>query len=572
MNFKTTVILLIVLALLGGLLIFDRLSGGEPRDAQTSEAPEPLRLLSLSAGEITALTITPADGEPLKLTRAPVGLEWQIDLEGGASIPADRTAADRLAQQLATMTVRGVAEVSESTGLTSPAYRVEIVAGDRSHRLEVGSKSAVGEAFVRLDDQRRASVVDGVLVELLKRPWSDYRGRQIVRVSPVEIQRMVIRRDIAGEWATLDLRRRDGRWMLTSPVEFPLDRNKLNSLVNTLGTLSAQSYVTPADIPSVAGSELASVAIYTSLPTTRPAAAGEQPSDQAAPPADSPAVALRLGPYTDILREKLYVAIVAEPSGRGDAETAGTNTVGSNTAGTNAAGAEVAVTQVAGAGVANTAEANVGAAGPGAETLAIVQTGALAALVDSPLELLDKTPLRIVPASVESLVVGPVLAERELGDAMPDDVYAGQPGVMVLEYAAPQPSAPPPADVPAGPPVPQATTQPAPASGSENTVAGWSVVRAGVRRPADGDLVNTLLDALASLQPARYLEPSGDLPSTPVFDIRIRTESGSLRLLVSDEPAAAVAVYQGVPFTIDSQVADRVASSLATLFAESARP
>src|ERR1043166_5802739 len=73
MNFKTTVILLILLVAAGVAVYFTR-DKGTPSDTTTTEANK--TLLTFSAGEVDRISITPADGKPIVMK--PEGPNWGI--------------------------------------------------------------------------------------------------------------------------------------------------------------------------------------------------------------------------------------------------------------------------------------------------------------------------------------------------------------------------------------------------------------------------------------------------------------------------------------------------------------
>src|SRR3954468_9731727 len=104
MNFKTTVILIVLLACAGLALLFTREKGGS-----SETTVEPAKVLGMKSDEIERIAVTPANGSKLVLQRA--GLLWKLSEPVAA--PAETSPAQDLADALANLESRG--SVSSST-------------------------------------------------------------------------------------------------------------------------------------------------------------------------------------------------------------------------------------------------------------------------------------------------------------------------------------------------------------------------------------------------------------------------------------------------------------------------
>src|SRR4051812_2661781 len=99
MNFKTTTILIVLLAIAGAIAFFTRDTG-----TKTSTPIEQVgKVLSVSASDVDSLTIAPASGQQITLKRD--GTNWQLTEPFKA--PAEMFAADDLLRALTDLQSKG---------------------------------------------------------------------------------------------------------------------------------------------------------------------------------------------------------------------------------------------------------------------------------------------------------------------------------------------------------------------------------------------------------------------------------------------------------------------------------
>src|SRR3954447_24288727 len=99
MNFKTTLILLVVLAAAGVFFLVDHLrSGGEKTTATT-----PGKLVDIDSANVKQISLTQPDGKKFVLARADG--KWRLPQPVNA--PADTSSVDGLVRELTGLTARG---------------------------------------------------------------------------------------------------------------------------------------------------------------------------------------------------------------------------------------------------------------------------------------------------------------------------------------------------------------------------------------------------------------------------------------------------------------------------------
>src|SRR4051794_2237812 len=141
MNFKTTIVLIVTLAVVGAVMFFTRDKGNTP-----TPAPAEAKLIDVPAGDVTKIVIRPADQKPIALEKSGPN-KWK--LTSPVNAPADASAAETLAQAVTSLTSSGEidpgGENAAVTGLAQPAYRIEVTSKDgKTSKLAVGNRSATG--------------------------------------------------------------------------------------------------------------------------------------------------------------------------------------------------------------------------------------------------------------------------------------------------------------------------------------------------------------------------------------------------------------------------------------------
>src|SRR5271168_1863948 len=121
MNFKTTIILLILLVGAGVAVYFTNKS--TPADEAAQSADTAKKLLTLNTSDVDQLTITPADGKRIVLKHD--GLNWHM-LEP-VDAPAEMNPPSEILSDLAAMTstahVSATGADATATGLSPPQFK-----------------------------------------------------------------------------------------------------------------------------------------------------------------------------------------------------------------------------------------------------------------------------------------------------------------------------------------------------------------------------------------------------------------------------------------------------------------
>src|ERR1044072_9403153 len=118
MNFKTTIVLVILVLVLGGYLFFTR-DRGSDSESSTSSGNE-RKLLDVSSTDVTKLVITPSSGPCTVLEKS--NATWKLTEPVAA--PAETFELDSLIRAVADLKSRGQAKQSPQT----PQYKIALTA------------------------------------------------------------------------------------------------------------------------------------------------------------------------------------------------------------------------------------------------------------------------------------------------------------------------------------------------------------------------------------------------------------------------------------------------------------
>jgi hypothetical protein len=297
MTFKTTLVLIVILAAVGIWLLVDQYTGSKPEQT-ASTSVEGRALFDVPPEKVTKLTISPAQGQKVVLHKT--ASKWEI--EAPLKAPAETWEVDGLVRDLVGLRSRGQIEANASTGLDQPKYQVQLeTESGKTVQFAVGDKTAIGDAmYVRVEGEKKAQVVQSDAYAKLAKPLDDYRDKHLVTVSSTDIKQLTVSRPGKPK---LVLKKEGALWAMTEPKAMPADDTAVSDLLFAISGAQAVEYV-PAEQSKSAGLRLdhpqATVWFSTEPPTTRPSTqAATRPSG----------TTLTFGGYDTILKENVYATV-----------------------------------------------------------------------------------------------------------------------------------------------------------------------------------------------------------------------------------------------------------------------
>ena len=518
MNFRTTIVLLVVLAGAGVYLTVSKLWSGKNADtsAQASGARSGAgggKLIDADSTDITRVAITPAEGKPIVLSKADG--KWRILQPVNA--PAESFQADELVRQLLGMQSRGQLGTDKlaSTGLDHPHFAVEMTGkSGKVYKLSVGDKSEIGDTlYVRIDDGDKLEIVASSVYDQLDKPAKDYRSKKLVDASQDQIRQLAITR--GGK--TIRLEKPQNEWQIVEPKKMPADSTAVSDLLFAITGLNAVEFVDKPGAPQQYGLNrpLTTVWFSTAPPSTQPATA---PATQAG------GSKIEFGAYEDILKRNVYAAVSDGP----------------------------------------------------VATVATVAKSSMDSFDKTPLDLRDKKVLDIDAAHVASLT----LAVDRAATTQPTSQPAGQYEYTIVrrrEAAAIGPQFGPAAATRAATQPAVAATQPTtqpiaatepttqPAVAATQPVSKWAF-ESGNRGEADEGQIDDLLNALHPLRAEKFVDksPATQPAGTYTLTIRVGPPNGHgpqdyrLRFTSPGPTGSAIGSYEDLIFELDRSILEKL--------------
>ncbi len=306
MNFKTTIVLLILLAGVGGYLFFTRDKGTTDTTTVTER-----QLVDVKKDDVSKLAVTAADGRQLVLEKATDkgtaksmsntlgGAQWRMVQPVKAM--ADPSEVSSLIDAITGLKPTAAVPKGDAprTGLDKPQFKVELTANGKATTLLVGDKlAATGGMYVKVEGQDQAQVVPTDLYEKLDRPATALRLNKLVEASTADIQQLRITKKDGN---TIALEKKGNDWEVTQPNAMPADSTVVSDLLFAVTGLRAAEWV--EDPSEAAGLDRPALVVSysTQAPSTQPTTV------PATGPAIGSGVSIRFGGYDDRQKKNVYV-------------------------------------------------------------------------------------------------------------------------------------------------------------------------------------------------------------------------------------------------------------------------
>jgi uncharacterized protein DUF4340 len=293
MNFKTTIVLLVLLAALGIYMLATR-SSSTPSDIPVKPA-EAKKLLDIKSEDVTKISITAADGKVTTLEKP--GFDWQITspIKGAA----DNGTVTQLLGDITGLTSQGQLDASKKSdnGLDHPSFTVELTTKDKTTKLLVGDKSLGKTLAVLVNANTQPDVVDASLYASLDKKPSAYRKTRLITAGTESIRQIEITRgkDI------LRLEKTGETWQITAPSKMPADSSSVENILFAITNLTAGSF-DDDDTPADAGLTKPRIAVWFSstAPSTQPTSS----------PATHPTgTTIKLGGYENVTEKNILASV-----------------------------------------------------------------------------------------------------------------------------------------------------------------------------------------------------------------------------------------------------------------------
>jgi hypothetical protein len=294
MNFKTTIVLLVLLVAIGIYIAVGRMHGSAP-ETTTTDTQTASKLISIDSGAVKEVSVTYADGKKLVIDRASAG--WKMTQPVAA--PADTFAVEQLVSSVTGLQSHGQlpADQIATVGLDHPKLTIELTATDgKTATVHVGEKSKISDdLYVQIEGKSQPEIVSSGSYDQLSKAADTYRSKKLVDASTDQIQSV----SLTQGSQTIKIEKRGTGWTITQPTEMPADDSEMSSLLMAITDLNAAEFVNDPSTPASYGltTPVEMVTFTTGSPATT------APASQPAP------TTIVFGRYDSVLQKNVYASV-----------------------------------------------------------------------------------------------------------------------------------------------------------------------------------------------------------------------------------------------------------------------
>jgi hypothetical protein len=240
MNFKTTIVMLIALAVVGGIFFFTqpaKKTTDQTTDQSTAAGGQ--KLLDIQSDQVKGFTITDADGNHTTLEKS--GATWRLT-EPVAAAAVDWQTQDMI-RNLCDLRSQGRPDSAPSdAGLDKPKFIVSLSTDDgKSVRIDIGNKNFTGDLMYARVDDGEINLIDAGLAKTLKTAANDLRDKHLLTASSTDVQQI----RITTPSLHLVLNKTGSKWNIIQPVEMPGDADAISSLITSITGTEATEFLKP---------------------------------------------------------------------------------------------------------------------------------------------------------------------------------------------------------------------------------------------------------------------------------------------------------------------------------------
>jgi len=243
MNFKTTIVLIVLLAIVGGVVIFNRMSEKPVAVTKTDQTDTTGRkLFDIASDQVSRIVITPRHGKETALEKS--GGKWTMTEPVAAR--ADESAVLNLITDLTTLHSQGrpASDVSADAGLDHPRYVIEITSSDdKKQTVKIGAKNNLGDFFYA-QSKLYGDDIDNVDVAIdtqLAKAATELRDKRLLDLEAPSLKQA----QITADKSTLAMVKFDSKWKIVSPTAIPGDAEEIASYLSDISRLRAVEFVDP---------------------------------------------------------------------------------------------------------------------------------------------------------------------------------------------------------------------------------------------------------------------------------------------------------------------------------------
>ena len=246
MNFRTTLIIIVLLAGIGGTyyLFFQ-----EPSDKTTANEKPPIhQVYGVTRDAVQQVEIAFADAayQNLKLVKDTTG-NWRLTSPFQAD--ADGEKVNQMLDDILNKRVKQTLDVTELTqyGLDTPSITLSLWTGEDSPTATflIGKKAINFSVYVKEKSEVHIFLIESSALDDLTKSPTDLRDRSVIKFNPETVSSIQFEHTDAGSASrssTINCEKRDGTWHVIHPLEAKADAQEIETLLSELRSLKVSTF------------------------------------------------------------------------------------------------------------------------------------------------------------------------------------------------------------------------------------------------------------------------------------------------------------------------------------------
>ena len=257
MNFRTTLIIIVLLAGIGGayFLFFQE----SPDETSANEKQRIHQVYGIAKENIQQVEISFADAayQNLKLVKDTTG-DWQLENPFHAN--ADSEKVNQMLDDILNKRVKQNLEVTGLTqyGLDTPSITLSLWTEGTSPAATffIGKKAINFSVYVKEKSEAHIFLIESSALDDLTKSPTDLRSRSVITFSTETVSNIQIeRRDkgLTSQPSTVNCEKRGDTWLVTHPIEAKADAEEIETLLSELRALQVSTFeadTVEANIPA----------------------------------------------------------------------------------------------------------------------------------------------------------------------------------------------------------------------------------------------------------------------------------------------------------------------------------
>ncbi len=240
MQFRNTLIVLVLLILVGGYIYF--FQAGKPEE-QTQ------KLFNIKADDITKLVLK-YPGQEIEIDRSDGAWKMVKPIQTGA----DTSAVNTLTREIADADLKRTVDEHPANlalfGLDKPAVTVVVSTKDKTFPgIEVGKNAPIGySVYIKATDKPAVMLTSGGFGPGTKRTVGDLRDHTLMSFKAADVNKLVVKQD---DSPPVELTKEQGTWKIVKPTPYEADTERVTTLLSSLSNARIDDFT--SDNPTSVG-------------------------------------------------------------------------------------------------------------------------------------------------------------------------------------------------------------------------------------------------------------------------------------------------------------------------------